>query len=71
MYVSRRVIFNAHRKLGDSEYYITAGGASAQHDLDWITTVVQNEGFDCTIMDRTQEFGVLSLQVRAEGPYKT
>lgn len=54
------------RRLGDNSYYITAGGASAQHDWDWITTVIQDKGFDCNMDDRTADYGVLSLQVRLQ-----
>ena len=51
-------------KLKDNSYYVTAGGASAQHDLDWINFVKQDFGFDnCTIEDVTNDHGVLSVQV--------
>jgi hypothetical protein len=60
-------LYGTRRRLGDNSYYITAGGASAQHDWDWIATVIQDKRFDCTMVDRTTEFGVLSLQVADDG----
>ncbi|RHY32968.1 hypothetical protein DYB32_002079, partial [Aphanomyces invadans] len=47
-------------QLGPHSYYIVAGGASATHDWEWIRHNV--ESFDVALVDRTDDFGVLSLQ---------
>ncbi|RHY63960.1 hypothetical protein DYB30_011473 [Aphanomyces astaci] len=47
-------------QVGPHTYYIVAGGASATHDWEWIRANTRQ--FDVTLTDRTDEFGVLSLQ---------
>mmetsp|Transcript_58774 Transcript_58774/g.120227 ORF Transcript_58774/g.120227 Transcript_58774/m.120227 type:complete len:913 (+) Transcript_58774:43-2781(+) len=49
-------------KLAADRFYITAGGGTATHDFDWISKVIEEKGFDCTLRDETQDHGLLSLQ---------
>jgi len=49
-------------KLAADRFYITAGGGTATHDFDWISKVIEERAFDCTLTDETEQHGVLSIQ---------
>nr|XP_008122619.1 PREDICTED: sarcosine dehydrogenase, mitochondrial [Anolis carolinensis] len=43
-------------------YYLAVGGAVAQHNWSHITTVLQDKKFQCQLMDRSEELGMISIQ---------
>ena len=45
-------------------FYITAGGASGQHDFCHIQNVINDMKFDCQLSDHTEDLGILSVQGR-------
>lgn len=46
---------------GDA-YYLAVGGAVAQHNWSHITTVLQDRGFQCQLIDRSEDLGMISVQ---------
>jgi len=56
-------------KLEDGEgrtyYYFAAGGNTATKDLAWIRKVLEDQGFDARIEDRSESMTLMSVQ----GPY--
>eukprot|EP00941_MAST-03F_sp_MAST-3F-sp1_P003798 g3798.t1 len=54
-----RVSPNSH---GHDKFYIAAGGASAQHDWNWISKVIRDKGFDVYMYDETEKYGMISVQ---------
>ncbi|XP_072287286.1 sarcosine dehydrogenase, mitochondrial isoform X2 [Pyxicephalus adspersus] len=43
-------------------FYLAIGGAVAQHNWSHITTVLQDEKFNCKLIDCSEELGMISLQ---------
>ena len=43
-------------------FYIAAGGGVTQHVKTHMQTAIQDERFDCTILDHSDDMGVLSIQ---------
>uniref|UniRef100_A0AAY4AB01 Sarcosine dehydrogenase n=1 Tax=Denticeps clupeoides TaxID=299321 RepID=A0AAY4AB01_9TELE len=46
---------------GDS-YYLAVGGAVAQHNWSHIQTVLQDRGFRCSLIDQSEQMGMISIQ---------
>jgi len=46
--------------LDDSRFLLCVNAANRSKDLDWIRT--ESAGFECTIEDRSSEYGLLALQ---------
>lgn len=46
---------------GDA-YYLAVGGAAAQHNWSHINTVLQDQKFQCQLMDSSEDLGMLSIQ---------
>eukprot|EP00603_Paraphysomonas_imperforata_P002901 CAMPEP_0114428998 /NCGR_PEP_ID=MMETSP0103-20121206/9239_1 /TAXON_ID=37642 ORGANISM="Paraphysomonas imperforata, Strain PA2" /NCGR_SAMPLE_ID=MMETSP0103 /ASSEMBLY_ACC=CAM_ASM_000201 /LENGTH=887 /DNA_ID=CAMNT_0001598281 /DNA_START=162 /DNA_END=2825 /DNA_ORIENTATION=- len=49
-------------KLAPDKFYIATGGGSATHDWEWLSHVIREKQFQCLLTDRTEEFGLLSVQ---------
>ncbi|CAO2587646.1 Sarcosine dehydrogenase, mitochondrial [Lemmus lemmus] len=43
-------------------YYLAVGGAVAQHNWSHITTVLQDQKFQCQLIDSSEDLGMLSIQ---------
>eukprot|EP00079_Xenopus_tropicalis_P031904 XP_017945675.1 PREDICTED: sarcosine dehydrogenase, mitochondrial [Xenopus tropicalis] len=43
-------------------YYLAIGGAVAQHNWSHISTVLQDEKFDCKLVDSSEDQGMISIQ---------
>ncbi|XP_038046072.1 sarcosine dehydrogenase, mitochondrial-like [Patiria miniata] len=43
-------------------FYVAAGGGVAQHAKTHMRTIMQDERFDCNILDHSEDMGVLSVQ---------
>ncbi|XP_069465727.1 sarcosine dehydrogenase, mitochondrial isoform X2 [Ambystoma mexicanum] len=43
-------------------YYIAVGGTASQHNWSFITTVLQDMKFNCTLMDHSDDMGMISIQ---------
>ncbi|XP_014664920.1 PREDICTED: sarcosine dehydrogenase, mitochondrial-like [Priapulus caudatus] len=43
-------------------YYIAAGGAAGQHTWSHLSTVVQDQGFDCQITNHSEDMCMISVQ---------
>uniref|UniRef100_A0A8C9VKN1 Sarcosine dehydrogenase, mitochondrial n=1 Tax=Scleropages formosus TaxID=113540 RepID=A0A8C9VKN1_SCLFO len=43
-------------------YYLAIGGAVAQHNWSHIQTVLQDSGFRCTLLDCSEDMGMISIQ---------
>uniref|UniRef100_A0A8C5FI04 Sarcosine dehydrogenase n=1 Tax=Gadus morhua TaxID=8049 RepID=A0A8C5FI04_GADMO len=46
---------------GDT-YYLAIGGGVAEHNWNHIRTVLQDQGFTCTLVDHSEDMGMLSIQ---------
>lgn len=46
---------------GDA-YYLAIGGGVAQHNWSHIQSVLQDQGFRCTLIDHTEDMGMISIQ---------
>ena len=46
----------------DSGFYLAIGGAIGQHAWGHIQDVLHRQRFDCTLTDRSEEIGMLSVQ---------
>eukprot|EP00494_Astrolonche_serrata_P025668 UN25929 len=51
-------------RIGESEFYIAAGGGSRTHDWCHIRNIVQDKGYDLKMEDKTKDYSMLSLQGR-------
>lgn len=49
------------RPQGDA-YYLAIGGGVAQHNWSHIQAVLQDQGFRCTLIDHTEDMGMISIQ---------
>ena len=49
-------------KLSPEKFYIAAAGGSATHDWEWICRVLREKKFNCLLEDRTEDYGLLSIQ---------
>uniref|UniRef100_A0A4W3JUE9 Sarcosine dehydrogenase n=1 Tax=Callorhinchus milii TaxID=7868 RepID=A0A4W3JUE9_CALMI len=43
-------------------YYLAVGGAVAQHSWSHITSVLQDRGYNCRLIDFSEELGMISIQ---------
>ncbi|XP_048875339.1 sarcosine dehydrogenase, mitochondrial isoform X3 [Brienomyrus brachyistius] len=43
-------------------YYLAVGGAVAQHNWSHIQAVLQDRGFRCTLLDHSEDIGMISIQ---------
>uniref|UniRef100_A0A8C1MLB0 Sarcosine dehydrogenase n=1 Tax=Cyprinus carpio TaxID=7962 RepID=A0A8C1MLB0_CYPCA len=43
-------------------YYLAIGGGVAQHNWSHIQAVLQDQGFRCTLIDHTEDMGMISIQ---------
>uniref|UniRef100_A0A8C2IC03 Sarcosine dehydrogenase, mitochondrial n=1 Tax=Cyprinus carpio TaxID=7962 RepID=A0A8C2IC03_CYPCA len=43
-------------------YYLAIGGGVAQHNWSHIQAVLQDQGFGCTLIDHTEDMGMISIQ---------
>ncbi|XP_054375352.2 sarcosine dehydrogenase, mitochondrial isoform X5 [Pongo abelii] len=43
-------------------YYLAVGGAVAQHNWSHITTVLQDQKFQCQLIDSSEDLGMISIQ---------
>ncbi|XP_022101049.1 sarcosine dehydrogenase, mitochondrial-like [Acanthaster planci] len=43
-------------------FYVAAGGGVAQHVKTHMKTIMEDEQFDCSILDHSEDMGVLSIQ---------
>ncbi len=43
-------------------YYLAIGGGVAQHNWSHIQAVLQDQGFRCTLIDHTEDMGMISVQ---------
>nr|XP_011722973.1 sarcosine dehydrogenase, mitochondrial isoform X2 [Macaca nemestrina] len=43
-------------------YYLAVGGAVAQHNWSHITTVLQDQKFQCQLIDSSEDLGMVSIQ---------
>uniref|UniRef100_A0A673MMA7 Sarcosine dehydrogenase, mitochondrial-like n=1 Tax=Sinocyclocheilus rhinocerous TaxID=307959 RepID=A0A673MMA7_9TELE len=43
-------------------YYLAIGGGVAQHNWSHIQAVLQDQGFHCTLIDHTEDMGMISIQ---------
>lgn len=48
--------------LSGDGYYLAVGGAVAQHNWTHISTVLQDLGLRCQLLDSSEEMGMLSVQ---------
>lgn len=46
---------------GDA-YYLAIGGGVAQHNWSHIQSALQDQGFRCTLIDHTEDMGMISIQ---------
>uniref|UniRef100_A0A8C9TR05 Sarcosine dehydrogenase n=1 Tax=Scleropages formosus TaxID=113540 RepID=A0A8C9TR05_SCLFO len=52
---------DVNKPVGDG-YYLAIGGAVAQHNWSHIQTVLQDSGFRCTLLDCSEDMGMISIQ---------
>lgn len=43
-------------------FYVAAGGGIAQHAWCHIKNILDDEKFDCQLIDKSEEMGMLSIQ---------
>lgn len=48
--------------MGQAQYFIAAGGGSAEHDKSHILDIISQQSFDCSLEDQTNENSLLSVQ---------
>uniref|UniRef100_A0A671T0R6 Sarcosine dehydrogenase n=1 Tax=Sinocyclocheilus anshuiensis TaxID=1608454 RepID=A0A671T0R6_9TELE len=64
--VSRLEPSPAHHPLtpesNGEAYYLAIGGGVAQHNWSHIQAVLQGQGFRCTLIDHTEDMGMISIQ---------
>ena len=46
----------------DSGYYFAAGGNTVTKDFEWITTQIEKKGFDATLVDKSADYCMISVQ---------
>lgn len=49
-------------KFKGDGYYLAIGGGVAQHNWSYITSVLQDMKFHCTMIDRSNDMGMISVQ---------
>ena len=46
----------------DSGYYIAAGGSTMTKDFEWISRILEDQGFDVLLTDASADFAMISVQ---------
>ena len=49
-------------KFDGRGFYIAAGGGNSEHSLSHINTVIQDQKFDCKVLDNSTDMCMLSVQ---------
>ncbi len=49
-------------KLSESRVMICVNASNIKKDWDWIYSIHEEENFDCTIVDRSEDFSLLAIQ---------
>ena len=50
-------------RIGEDEFYITAGGGSYSHDFKHIQSLILKKEFDCKLVNKSDDAALLSVMV--------
>ncbi len=62
MVIWRTKILQIKTFITDRGFYLAVGGGAAQHGYSYVRDIIQNEEWNCRILDHSEDMALISVQ---------